>query len=228
MSNSTEGQIIFVEKFAVCCLSCQYWGWCSSLALAMLAALSPCFHFSGRWTEYRRINKAHLTSHRQILILLEPTKIAPFHLSLLLFLHGPKRNGANRFGYLPFQPRDRRVRPERGISSRNLLMVRIHEDLFRFDCILFFFGSAHNYCDLKLQDSSSDSSSIFVTTPALTGLPSATKNYHMSVRNGKLKRCHGITETAACSMGHPFVPVQPEGQTENFQVRFFVGDGWVG
>ena len=49
----------------------------------------------------------------------------------------------------------------------------------------------------------------------------------MSMRHGKLKRCHGISETAACSMGHPFVPIQPEQQTQHFQVcvRRRVGGG---
>jgi len=37
------------------------------------------------------------------------------------------------------------------------------------------------------------------------------------MRGGRLKRCYGISETAACSQGHPYVPVNPETQTNNFQ-----------
>lgn len=51
---------------------------------------------------------------------------------------------------------------------------------------------------------------------SMTGSTSSTKNYHMSVRN-KLRRCYGITETVACSQGHPFVKINLEEQTENFQ-----------
>ncbi len=52
---------------------------------------------------------------------------------------------------------------------------------------------------------------------ALTGLSQATKNYHMSIKGGKLRRCYGISETAACTQGHPYVHVGPELQTSNFQ-----------
>lgn len=51
----------------------------------------------------------------------------------------------------------------------------------------------------------------------LTGLKQGTKNYHMSMRGGKLKRCKGISETAGCSNGHPYVGVGPDTQTANFQ-----------
>lgn len=37
----------------------------------------------------------------------------------------------------------------------------------------------------------------------ITGLPQATKNYHMSIKGGKLRRCKGVSETAACTQGHP-------------------------
>ena len=50
----------------------------------------------------------------------------------------------------------------------------------------------------------------------LTGSSSAVKNYHMSVRK-RLKRCRGISETVGCSNAHPYVPVGPEKQQENFQ-----------
>eukprot|EP00934_Nitzschia_sp_Nitz4_P008648 Nitzschia sp. Nitz4//scaffold10_size219509//51969//53054//NITZ4_001409-RA/size219509-processed-gene-0.225-mRNA-1//1//CDS//3329532863//8638//frame0 len=50
---------------------------------------------------------------------------------------------------------------------------------------------------------------------SMTGLTS--KNYHMSMRGGKLKRCYGVSETPACSQGHPYVPVGPEDQTDAFQ-----------
>lgn len=52
---------------------------------------------------------------------------------------------------------------------------------------------------------------------AITGLKQATKNYHMSVKGGKLRRCYGVSETAACTQGHPYVQVGPESQTDNFQ-----------
>lgn len=39
----------------------------------------------------------------------------------------------------------------------------------------------------------------------------------MSIKGGKLKRCRGVSETAACTNGHPFVPIGPESQQENFQ-----------
>ena len=52
---------------------------------------------------------------------------------------------------------------------------------------------------------------------SLTGLKQGTKNYHTSMRGGKLKRCRGISETAGCSNGHPYVGVGPEKQTENFR-----------
>lgn len=51
----------------------------------------------------------------------------------------------------------------------------------------------------------------------ITGLKQATKNYHMSIKGGELRRCKGISETAACTQGHPYVPVGPESQTANFQ-----------
>ena len=51
----------------------------------------------------------------------------------------------------------------------------------------------------------------------ITGLKQGTKNYHMSMKGGKLRRCKGISETAACTQGHPYVPVGPESQTANFQ-----------
>jgi hypothetical protein len=52
----------------------------------------------------------------------------------------------------------------------------------------------------------------------LTGLADnkPVKNYHMSVRN-RLKRCHGISETVACTQGHPIINVKAETQTKNFQ-----------
>jgi hypothetical protein len=51
---------------------------------------------------------------------------------------------------------------------------------------------------------------------SVTGLGNGgTKNYHMSMRN-RLRRCKGMSETAACSQGHPYVPVGPEKQTANF------------
>jgi hypothetical protein len=51
---------------------------------------------------------------------------------------------------------------------------------------------------------------------SVTGLGiGGTKNYHMSMRK-KLRRCKGVSETAACSQGHPYVPVGPEKQTANF------------
>jgi hypothetical protein len=52
---------------------------------------------------------------------------------------------------------------------------------------------------------------------AITGLKAGTKNYHMSIKGGKLRRCYGMSETAACTQGHPTVPVGPESQTANFQ-----------
>jgi hypothetical protein len=55
-----------------------------------------------------------------------------------------------------------------------------------------------------------------VMIDAFTGLKAGTKNYHMSMKN-RLRRCHGVSETAACTQGHPYVPVGPEKQTENFQ-----------
>jgi hypothetical protein len=51
---------------------------------------------------------------------------------------------------------------------------------------------------------------------SVTGLDKGTKNYHMSMRN-RLRRCRGISETAACTQGHPYVSIGPEGQTNNFQ-----------
>ena len=51
---------------------------------------------------------------------------------------------------------------------------------------------------------------------SMTGSKSSTKNYHMSVRN-KLRRCKGMSETVACSQGHPYVSINIEDQTENFQ-----------
>lgn len=51
---------------------------------------------------------------------------------------------------------------------------------------------------------------------SFTGLKGGMKNYHMSIRN-KLKRCKGVSETAACSQGHPYVPVGPEDKTNDFQ-----------
>lgn len=51
----------------------------------------------------------------------------------------------------------------------------------------------------------------------ITGLKQGTKNYHMSIKGGKLRRCKGMSETAACTQGHPYVPVGPESQTANFQ-----------
>ncbi|KAG7351417.1 hypothetical protein IV203_010777 [Nitzschia inconspicua] len=56
----------------------------------------------------------------------------------------------------------------------------------------------------------------------LTGLADKpVKNYHMSMRK-RLKRCHGISETVACTQGHPIVPIQPETQTQNFQPKVVV------
>ncbi|KAG7354534.1 hypothetical protein IV203_003890 [Nitzschia inconspicua] len=56
----------------------------------------------------------------------------------------------------------------------------------------------------------------------LTGLADKpVKNYHMSMRK-RLKRCHGISETVACTQGHPIVPIQPETQTQNFQPKAIV------
>jgi hypothetical protein len=51
---------------------------------------------------------------------------------------------------------------------------------------------------------------------SVTGLNKGTKNYHMSMRN-RLRRCRGISETAACTQGHPYVKIGPETQTDNFQ-----------
>lgn len=48
------------------------------------------------------------------------------------------------------------------------------------------------------------------------------KNYHMSIRNGRLKRCKGISETVLCTQGHPIVPVEPMKQTDNFQSTVIV------
>lgn len=51
----------------------------------------------------------------------------------------------------------------------------------------------------------------------LTGLPrKPVKNYHMSIR-GKLKRCKGMSETVACTQGHPLIDIKPHEQTQNFQ-----------
>ncbi|CAJ1951304.1 unnamed protein product [Cylindrotheca closterium] len=50
----------------------------------------------------------------------------------------------------------------------------------------------------------------------LFGKQGAVKNYHMSMKN-RLRRCKGVSETVGCSQGHPYVPVQPEQQTQNFQ-----------
>jgi hypothetical protein len=56
----------------------------------------------------------------------------------------------------------------------------------------------------------------------LTGLTNKpVKNYHMSMRK-RLKRCHGVSETVACTQGHPIVPINPETQTENFQPKAIV------
>ena len=38
---------------------------------------------------------------------------------------------------------------------------------------------------------------------AITGLSQATKNYHRSIAGGALRRCKGLSETAACTQGHP-------------------------
>jgi hypothetical protein len=57
----------------------------------------------------------------------------------------------------------------------------------------------------------------------LTGLANnkPVKNYHMSMKK-RLKRCHGVSETVACTQGHPITPIQPETQTQNFQPRAIV------
>jgi hypothetical protein len=57
----------------------------------------------------------------------------------------------------------------------------------------------------------------------LTGLSDRkpVKNYHVSMRN-RLKRCRGLSETVACTQGHPLVPIGPEKQVENFQPHVIV------
>lgn len=57
----------------------------------------------------------------------------------------------------------------------------------------------------------------------LTGLSDRkpVKNYHMSIRK-KLKRCRGVSETVACTNGHPLVDIKAATQTEMFQPHVII------
>lgn len=53
------------------------------------------------------------------------------------------------------------------------------------------------------------------------GLKNPVKNYHASIKN-RLKRCKGISETIACSSGHPTVSTSPETQTGEYHPETIV------